>query len=432
MKVTVDITQITAYDLFDSILKKEQNTNLFKDLRKVFSNRVKEAIVFSGIHKVEHIDRISAKISDNGVLLNPIPTNYNSQTLDIEFCSGYGIDYYSLTAINYLHGYYTELPSLDTFFKRKTFSIGNFGFLIPNGDYEIELLTNSSIKLVGYSSQISSKKKKSFVAILGVHFDENAMQEVFKKYYVKPDKNELIDISLNTIHYPSLFLCKRTGSLYVCNCFKEYIDWESDFNRFANINEDEISKRIKNIEHVNGICHLCTKTVPNTATVNSEYSSFIQKYLPYYRRETKKRFGTIFHFNKEDNVRIENDLREYFGYPRIGEKWVSETQLYYLIKEIYPGYKSVFHYRGREMEGLELDIFIPELSLGFEYQGKQHYSEVEHWGGKTGLEKRKLNDIRKVDLCKENNYRLIEFYHTDELNKDLVIERIEQAGLPTN
>lgn len=428
MKFTIDLTQINTYDLFDEILSVDRKTNLFKDLRKVFANKVRTAILSSGIKQVEPTETINAKLNNNPVQLTPIPSLYDTKEfLDIDFCSGYGVDYYGFTAVNYQNRTYTELPSLDTFFKCKNFSIGNFGFYVENGDYEIEIKTSDSIKLVGYTSQIQAKKRKSFIAIFGVHFDEISLKKVFEKYYNESPKQELIDIKLNTVNYPAFFLSRRTGKLYICNCFKGHIDWKWDFQRFANLQyETEISARIENVEYKDGICHLCTKTRPTVTTENSEYSGFLKRYLPYFRLENKKQFGEIFHFVKEDNVRVENDLRQYFGYPKIGEKWISETHLYYLIKEVFPEYSPIFHYRGSEMQGLELDIFIPELRLGIEYQGEQHYQVIEHWGGEEGLKKRIQNDKKKLELCKENNYTLVEFTHLDEINRDFVIEHLEK------
>lgn len=427
MKVTIDISGITAFDLFDSILNIERNTSLFKDLRSLFSKKIKMAMMSSGLNRVEPTEKINTKINNNAVQLNPIPSLYGRDFLDIDFCSGYGVSYHSLEAINYQNRTYTNLPSLDTFFKCENFSIGNFGFWVDNGDYEIEIITNDSIKFVGYTSQIHSKKRKSFLAFIGIHFSKSEMDKVYEKYYSKPDKDDLIDIKLNTLNYPAIFMCRRTGKFYVCNCFKDYIDWQMDFKRFARLDyEPEIAERVNNIEYKDGICHLCTKIQPNVKIEVSEYSSFLKKYSPYYLLENKKQFGSIFHFDKEDNVRVENNLRQYFNYPKIGEKWTSETCLFYIIKEIYPQYNPIFHYRGNEMEGLELDIFIAELQLGIEYQGQQHYIPIKHWGGEEGLKQRQLSDKRKVDLCKINNYTLIEFNYKDNLSKVMVIQRLEQ------
>ncbi len=428
MKITIDLTSINTYDLFDEVLSVDKKTNFFKDLRKVYSSKVKDAILNSGIKRVEKTEQINAKINNNPVQLNPIPSLYDTEEfLDIDFCSGYGVGYYSLTAINYQNRTYTELPSLDTFLKCKNFSIGNFGFYVENGNYEIEIKTNCSIKLVGYTSLIQAKKRKSFIAIIGVYFGENSLSKIFEKYYNEPENQELIDIQLSTVNYPAFFLSRRTGKLFICNCFKGYIDWQWDFNRFANLDyETEILERINKVEYKDGICHLCTKKSPTVTTEKSEYSVFLNKYLPYYYLENKKQFGKIFHFVKEDNIKIENSLRQHFGYPKIGEKWVSETHLFHLIEEIFPTYNPIFHYRGKELQGLELDIFIPELKLGIEYQGEQHYQVIDHWGGEKGLEKRRENDKKKLELCKQNNYILVEFTFRDEISRDFVIERLEK------
>lgn len=169
------------------------------------------------------------------------------------------------------------------------------------------------------------------------------------------------------------------------------------------------------------------KKQPNVKIEVAEYSSFLKKYSPYYHLENRKRFGSIFHFNKEDNIRVENDLRLYFDYPKIGEKWISETCLFNIVKDIFSQYKPIFHYRGNEMEGLELDIFIAELQMGIEYQGQQHYMPIKHWGGLEGLKQRQLSDKRKIELCKKNNYILIEFNYKDNLSKDMVVQRIEKC-----
>lgn len=51
MKYTIDLTEINAFDLFDEVLSVDRKTNLFKDLRKSYSNKVKTAIIASGIKK---------------------------------------------------------------------------------------------------------------------------------------------------------------------------------------------------------------------------------------------------------------------------------------------------------------------------------------------------------------------------------------------
>jgi len=118
--------------------------------------------------------------------------------------------------------------------------------------------------------------------------------------------------------------------------------------------------------------------------------------------------------------RMENTVREAFGLKRVGEAWVSETILFRMIDRILAPERVVFHYRGDEMEGLEIDIFVPTLSLGVEYQGQQHFHAVEAWGGETALANLRERDTKKRRLCKKNRIRLRYVNYYDPLTEPFV------------
>lgn len=121
---------------------------------------------------------------------------------------------------------------------------------------------------------------------------------------------------------------------------------------------------------------------------------------------------------------IENLVREQIGYPKIGDAWVSETMLYHIIEEIYPNTEIIRHNRPDWLEGLELDIYIPNKKLAFEYQGLQHFQAVEHWGGKEKLEIQKEHDSRKKRICEERGVHLICINYGEELTNDYIRKRI--------
>ena len=73
---------------------------------------------------------------------------------------------------------------------------------------------------------------------------------------------------------------------------------------------------------------------------------------------------------------IENRVREKFGFKKVGESWTSETLLYKIVSEILPEYKIHRHYRPDFLDFLELDIYIPKLQIGIEYQGIQHFKPI--------------------------------------------------------
>ena len=123
---------------------------------------------------------------------------------------------------------------------------------------------------------------------------------------------------------------------------------------------------------------------------------------------------------------IENMVREEFGYKKVGEQWVTEKALYHIVCQLLPKSKVIFHYRSQMLEGLELDIFVPDLKIGIEYQGVQHYKPLDIFGGIEALKRTQEHDIRKKRLCYENGIELIEFYYYDEIGELLVRDRLKK------
>lgn len=103
-------------------------------------------------------------------------------------------------------------------------------------------------------------------------------------------------------------------------------------------------------------------------------------------------------------------------------KWKSEQQLYVMVKELYP--ESVYQYQAEWLGRQSLDIFIPSLNMGIEYQGRQHYEAIDFFGGKEGFEKRKELDSRKKELCLKNNVRLLEWNYNMEINEENIKKKI--------
>lgn len=122
---------------------------------------------------------------------------------------------------------------------------------------------------------------------------------------------------------------------------------------------------------------------------------------------------------------IENVVREQYGYPRIGDKWISETMLFHIVKAIYPNETIKRHYRPDWLEGLELDIYIPTINLAFEYQGIQHFKAIDHWGGQQQLKKQQEHDQRKKHICEHLGIRLICVSYDEELSDSHIRNSIE-------
>jgi hypothetical protein len=98
----------------------------------------------------------------------------------------------------------------------------------------------------------------------------------------------------------------------------------------------------------------------------------------------------------------------------------NQTLLYNILEKIYPREELFWDYKHEDLVSetsgnrLELDIWIPSLSMGFEYQGEGHYYPQDQYGKK----KQKIfqdtirRDEEKKKLCKKYNILLIEIPYT--------------------
>lgn len=128
------------------------------------------------------------------------------------------------------------------------------------------------------------------------------------------------------------------------------------------------------------------------------------------------------------NNEIENLTRQEFGFRKIGDGFVTETLLYSIIKNIFPTTTIIRHHRPEWLNRLELDVFLPDLNLAFEYQGQQHFHPVDAWGGKTKLLELVERDKLKRTLCQSNNITLIEIDYTEPMTEKYIKEKLKKAS----
>lgn len=103
----------------------------------------------------------------------------------------------------------------------------------------------------------------------------------------------------------------------------------------------------------------------------------------------------------------ENTIREEHGIPRVGEGWVAETQLYYHIKRAFPEVDVVQHGRPVWLGRQHLDVFLPELRIGIEYQGVQHDRPIAYFGGQAAFEANQKRDRIKKAKCARHGVKVI-------------------------
>ena len=140
--------------------------------------------------------------------------------------------------------------------------------------------------------------------------------------------------------------------------------------------------------------------------------------------KTRQLDKEISKLKRQVNKVIENETRVEFGFRKVGEGNISETILLKIVKKLLEGKEVIFHYRPKWLQGMELDIYIPNLNIGLEYQGQQHFHPIKAWGGKRALEKVQERDSKKRHLCQENGVKLIEIDYTEPLSIEYVKSKI--------
>ncbi|GAA4246129.1 hypothetical protein [Winogradskyella damuponensis] len=122
-------------------------------------------------------------------------------------------------------------------------------------------------------------------------------------------------------------------------------------------------------------------------------------------------------------LKLAEDLyRETIGMPKVGEGWISETELFYKISDYFKNDKVIHHASPKWLGRQHLDIYLPKLNIGIEYQGAQHYEPIEFFGGQEGFEKTVERDKKKKLLCEKYKCHLIyvdKGYEISEIIKEI-------------
>lgn len=438
MKHEVRIPIAVAESAFREALRSPRSLrgSFFQEVREALRRKLAACFCNQGIRAFPERSLSSASYRKEAIMVPHDPiikyagTNSDiRQELDLEFCARYGHDDYSLQAVNYIDRTYCNLPSLLPFARVEPFSVGNIAVLLDNADYQLEISFETGCHMAGYGYSVSSRKKKSYICFFGMWFERSVLGEVLQ--LADSDKCEhnladLDEVMIGTISYPTIYICRLCGQLFTCACFEGLFSIDDDIVRLLPYGNSEAGLRdhVRQLRNRADLCHLCTGTVPAFTYGNSMYySPFLQRYLPYHVWLSRKQLGHTV-YGGEAFKRIENELRELLGYPRIGEKSISETMLFKIVAALFSPRRVIQHYRGPELGGLEIDIWIPDLLVGIEYQGFQHFEAVDHWGGEEGFLKRLENDRRKKAICRSIGYTLIEFSHEEELTEQVVNEKL--------
>ena len=73
---------------------------------------------------------------------------------------------------------------------------------------------------------------------------------------------------------------------------------------------------------------------------------------------------------------------------------------------------------------LPFDFYLPDFNLLIEYDGRQHFEVIEHFGGEKRLTETKKRDIIKSRFAKDNGFVLLRINHKEYKNIEKILERI--------
>ncbi|MFA5264817.1 MAG: tetratricopeptide repeat protein [Opitutaceae bacterium] len=87
--------------------------------------------------------------------------------------------------------------------------------------------------------------------------------------------------------------------------------------------------------------------------------------------------------------------------------WVTENQLFQLLRRQLKGMEVIQHARPTWLDPQHLDVYIPKADVAIEYMGRQHFEPLEFFGGRSAFEALAERDCRKADLCRERGVELL-------------------------
>lgn len=71
---------------------------------------------------------------------------------------------------------------------------------------------------------------------------------------------------------------------------------------------------------------------------------------------------------------------------------------------------------------LPFDFYLPDYNCCIEYDGRQHYEIVEHFGGLDGFINTKIRDVYKNWYCENNNIKIIRISYKDFNNIEKILK----------
>jgi len=99
-----------------------------------------------------------------------------------------------------------------------------------------------------------------------------------------------------------------------------------------------------------------------------------------------------------------------------------------VVEKIFPNQIIELEHNVADRGSLFIDIYLPALSIGFEYDGEQHFKYIEHFhGDRRGFANSRKRDLSKDDACVAKDITLVRVAYNEPMDHDSILKKIEDA-----
>ena len=261
-------------------------------------------------------------------------------------------------------------------------------------------------EIMYWTDAIDKYKNETFELTFKSNFDKisniaviyASQFETFKRisvdtYYVRLEANQ-------PEHIEMMYFILRKMKYVFDEKFMEYINSVSILRTAENAKEAW--------QLIEGAAQISSGIFINDSS-NNNYNEFYNLYKAVYNQKIKRKRNNIY------NKAIAKGFKL--------NKWSSEQSLYALIVKYFND--AIYQYQDKWLGLQSLDVYIPSLKIAFEYQGEQHYSATDFFGGEEKFKIRQERDARKRALCLENGVTLIEWRYDEEITKEILATKLK-------
>lgn len=228
------------------------------------------------------------------------------------------------------------------------------------------------------------------------------------EYYSSTDeyKEKFKKASINRygVNHPS-------KSLFIMNKIKKTNSDRYGVEYYMSSEDFKVKSNKTNLEKYGNIYPNQSEELRIENSLNCKDQNYIM-YVGNHRSIYNCDFGHTFSISSSTYFsRKKNDIQLCVVCNPIGSRSIKEKELYEFIQSIY-GKEIIQSYRDK----IEIDIYLPDLKLGFEFNGLYWHSEVQ---------KERNYHINKTNYFKDKGIRIIHIWEDDwDLRRDIIKSQI--------